>query len=1114
MKKGFTLFLAVCLSLTLAQIPPSIGEVFALEAGVSASGTEYYVNRAETAYAFRDSGADTVVPLPLTGGPVTENFTFETEVLMERDSVTNLKLNLYSGAEQVRIIGISFALDYMTADNEKNNRFGKPAELPYDTGANGDEWSYVMLPGLAARDVYKRVKLYFDFSDRTYDLYFDDYLVSEGNYFTNEDAADLSRAELVAPKGVCAYKLRNTAITGGYSGLFVTPARVYGADGAPLARLTAGESAEVRFSALQSGGDSVVFTLRADHNGAVYEESNTLSADGTWREFRYGFTAETENDNITLGGYDASGGEFIKPSGFFGSPSVQDEAAVFIIGDSIVGPHSGATGWGAVIGRFLNENVAVEAFGRSGTSTRTYWHSGRPDVIGARIAEGDYLLLQLGHNDCAAAGTGSGVKNTTVAEYQAYLERYIRFAREHGAHLVFITPPTQMRVGSADQFSLADTATPLYERVAAMKSTAAAYGVPAIDLYADSRDAFRRVLNTDGNLSRIYVDGTHFTEAGAEYLSYYITRGLTALDNGAAGLVARREAADKTILQALLDVNAQKSQNDYTFDSFAAFHTERNNSLYLLEHPFATQSGIDAQTEALKTAIDGLVAEDPGGKTVILASKDAFVQRGAAGTTFNTDIVLAKYPTTERDQSVARRGFVGFNIENVPDTAAQVVLKLYVTQLGSNATYADTISVHSTTDNWAETTLTWNNMPTSYSAAPLATFGPLNIFADNANYADVMGFKSFDVTDYVLSEKAKGTKNLSFAVAANASGSAYCSFSSKENTNGNGPRLETRAAAQKSIGEMKREDLDALRLEDYLGGAAANQVTDSLDALPAIGAVNGSGITWRSDRTDILSNAGEIVARPSENTPVTLTAVIDSDGFERTREFPLVVFMDTVGWTDEDYIRYELDRLEFSDFSTQNPQQVYTPITLPSVSAYAFCTYRWAASDGSVASIADYIARFTVKNDVAAQADLIVTAERGTASLTKTFPVTLLRGFAENLAAGAKITASSGKTIGVTTRDFDTYWEAAAKDGANTLTFTFDGAADVNSALFVERGDTVRGFTVAYSDDGKTWVTAYAGTTLGDRARELIEFKPFRAKFVRFTVTAKDAGQASLYTAE
>ncbi|MBP3360631.1 MAG: S-layer homology domain-containing protein [Clostridia bacterium] len=1107
MKKYLSLFFAICFTASALQIP-----------ALANNENVYYSEPGESIYKY-EADAETVIPLELENVPVTENFTFETTIKINSASTSNLKLNLYSKEDDgsaKRLIGINFAEQYMTADNELNNMYGKAAELPYDTGANGNEWAYIMLPGLLNRDEYKNIKIYFDFEKKTYDLYIDNYLAADDNYFTNEEASNLAAAELIAPAGTTDYTLKDTLLKGGFSGLSVKPAKVVNAEGDEVVSLEAGMSYTAYIEALKADGEKLDFTLEADLNGNTEKLPCTLEADGSWHTFSYEFTAEGDSDNITLAGKDEAGNEIIKKSGFYMNPAKKTAPCIFMTGDSTMGPHTGAVGWSSAFPAFVDNGATVKAFGRSGTSTRTYWHSGRTDVMGAQMTEGDYYLFQLGHNDCAAAKTGTGVKNTSVEEYKDYIRKYIRFARQHGVHMVLLTSVTQSKISSSNQLTIDDDKTALYERVAAVREIAEEYNIPLVDVYAASREAFKKIYSFDGNPDRIYVDGTHTNQTGAEYHAYFAARGLSGLDNGIEDYITLPETPDFSKLVALVSANESKDKSFYSAKSFDELTKQINNSRFLMESPLAAEEEVSAQYELLKAAVDGLVEDDPAGSISITASKDAYVQKGAAGTTFNSDTLLAKFPVGDSSTSIVRRTYLGFNIEDIPDEATQVILKVYVTQLGSNATYEDTISVHSVTGNWSENSINWNNMPTSYGAQPLDSFGPMNIFSANPDYDDVKGYKELDVTDYVLAEKAKGTKEVSFAIGATASNSAYCIILSKENSENQPPMLVAKATSLNTIGEKKEEDLNSIAIEDYLNDASAEVVTQDLKELPAFGAVNNYPITWKSSDTSIMSDSGKIVKRPDRNTELTLTALIEQDGLVHSREFKLNVFMDTEGWTDEDYIKYELDELDFSDFSDQNINQVYTDIHLPGKSEHDFCTYTWSVSDADAAKIENGTASFTIKDEEEAELDLTVTAKRNEASVQKVFKIKLIRGFSENLITklSARISASSGKTGDITGRDFDTYWEANSRDTTNTLTFTFTQPITVNSALFVERGNVIKGFTVSYSRDNSVWKTAYTGTTLGDRNRSLIEFKEFTATAVRFTVTSKSEGPVSLYTAE
>ena len=569
------------------------------------------------------------------------------------------------------------------------------------------------------------------------------------------------------------------------------------------------------------------------------------------------------------------------------------------------------------------------------------------------------------------------------------------------------------------------------------------------------------------------------------------------------------EAPDKTALEALYNINKDRTNTGYTTASFLVLTNALANSAAVIADVSATEETVEAQLEALKSAVNGLYEGDPSLTAEVTATKDAYVQRGNGNTTYNTGDLVAKYPASESGQNLARRSFIGFNISSLSADSTQVILKLYVTLLSTTASYKDTINVHSTGDSWAENTITWNNMPTSYSASPIASYGPEYI---GDSTPELQGYIDFDVTEYVVAEKAKGSVNISFAIAATDSGSSYVIMHSKENTYA--PKLVAGAASTKTVGELKEEDLDALNIEDYINDTSTGKITADLNTLPTIGSLNSSNITWVSSNPEIMDTTGQIVARPAGNTEITLTAQITEWGVTHEKEFKLTIFMNTAGWTDLDYINYELNDLLFTDFCSQDINKIYDDITLPAISKFEFCTYTWSVSNPIAASIAGNTASFTIQNDVEALVALTVTAARGTATATKTYNLKLIRKFAENLLTNANITATTGKPRDALSVDFLRYWESTERDANPSITYKFAQKTKINAALFVERGDGISGFTISCSDDGETWKTIYTGTSLGDKNRNLIELPLTEAIYFKFSVTSKTTPIVSLYTTE
>ncbi|ACL77312.1 immunoglobulin-like domain-containing protein [Ruminiclostridium cellulolyticum] len=84
------------------------------------------------------------------------------------------------------------------------------------------------------------------------------------------------------------------------------------------------------------------------------------------------------------------------------------------------------------------------------------------------------------------------------------------------------------------------------------------------------------------------------------------------------------------------------------------------------------------------------------------------------------------------------------------------------------------------------------------------------------------------------------------------------------------------------------------------GNADLENVTGALAALPTVGSVNGSAITWVSDTPTVVSNNGQTVVRPAfgaGDATVTLTATITKGLVTDTKVFTLIVKQQDSGYT-------------------------------------------------------------------------------------------------------------------------------------------------------------------------------------------------------------------------
>lgn len=158
-----------------------------------------------------------------------------------------------------------------------------------------------------------------------------------------------------------------------------------------------------------------------------------------------------------------------------GKITLKRSVTVHIIGDSKVCEYYDKSypqqGWGHYIGEYLIASAAVNNRAVSGTSTATYRTGKTPDDpeknyeywahLKENIKAGDYVLIDLAHNDAYAAADGT---KTTIEEYKANIAGYVDEIRELGAEPVLMSTFPTLRYGFNNEV--------LIERGQAMKAVA------------------------------------------------------------------------------------------------------------------------------------------------------------------------------------------------------------------------------------------------------------------------------------------------------------------------------------------------------------------------------------------------------------------------------------------------------------------------------------------------------------------------------------------------------------------------------------------------------------------------------------------------------------------
>jgi lysophospholipase L1-like esterase len=151
----------------------------------------------------------------------------------------------------------------------------------------------------------------------------------------------------------------------------------------------------------------------------------------------------------------------VLPSGFLAQTN-RPFPILYIVGDSTVhNPGKGEQGWGDVIGKYFDpKKVRVENHALGGRSSRTFRTQGWWDKILAASRPGDFVLIQLGHNDGGPLDDTNRARGTlrslggetreifnpithqpeTVHSYGWYMRQYVAEARAHGLTPIICSP--------------------------------------------------------------------------------------------------------------------------------------------------------------------------------------------------------------------------------------------------------------------------------------------------------------------------------------------------------------------------------------------------------------------------------------------------------------------------------------------------------------------------------------------------------------------------------------------------------------------------------------------------------------------------------------------------
>lgn len=206
---------------------------------------------------------------------------------------------------------------------------------------------------------------------------------------------------------------------------------------------------------------------------------------------------------------------------------------IYLIGDSTCATkkldgENPERGWGHMFPALVDDALRVENHATNGRSTKSFRDEGRWAAVYDKLAEGDYVFIQFGHND---EKINDSTRYSSPDRYAENLRRYVRETREKGARPLLLTPIVRRNwvegrlVDTHDGYP------------AAMKRVAAEEQVPLIDMEAITREWLNGVGEEPSKAYYMWVepgtcplhpkgrqDNTHLNVKGAHEVARMVAR--------------------------------------------------------------------------------------------------------------------------------------------------------------------------------------------------------------------------------------------------------------------------------------------------------------------------------------------------------------------------------------------------------------------------------------------------------------------------------------------------------------------------------------------------------------------------------------------------------------
>lgn len=206
----------------------------------------------------------------------------------------------------------------------------------------------------------------------------------------------------------------------------------------------------------------------------------------------------------------------------------ENPSMIYIAGDSTVcdQPSSPFTGWGQVLPQYFKLGLCIANYGDSGENSGSFLSNKVLfPAIEQQLKKGDYVFIQLGHND----------KTTSASAFKTNITSLVTRTKDKGAIPVLISPPVR-RLFNSDNKTLSNTAIHINgagaNLPAIMKEVATANSIDYIDLTGESKKLVESLGVNDSKklfLTNESGDNTHFSSYGANEMAKIVINNMKTL---------------------------------------------------------------------------------------------------------------------------------------------------------------------------------------------------------------------------------------------------------------------------------------------------------------------------------------------------------------------------------------------------------------------------------------------------------------------------------------------------------------------------------------------------------------------------------------------------------